>query len=348
MRVSSSGVLRPRVVAIGVHATGILGVLVDDGPPALLFGEQFLDLPVILLGPDGELEVLAGDGVPILVSRQVADGSEEQPIQVMAHSRADVVAEHIQDHLSNDQEEDPKRNIPQGPAILQRVGHEDDLHHDIDHERNAIDQIQHDKQAHGIRRAEPSPLLERRERDHECDDEHGEADTIDQETHAQGGGEPALDRDEVGEDAVPRGDDARVQAERDEGEEHYRTATLPPDQHTNRRELAAHMEDHDHSHDQRGNVRERRRSLEDDGVRDLNVPRIAVGLDALAQEAGDLAHERTQRYWCLGTDRLEVAEAHDRDVSGLGSGMDGSRRPAVRCGALRIRCRPPILAQEQY
>ena len=64
-------------------------------------------------------------------SQQVANGSKEQPIQVMLHSITDRITEKIQDDLSNHEKEYPKRNITQRPTILKRIHHEDDLHNDV-------------------------------------------------------------------------------------------------------------------------------------------------------------------------------------------------------------------------
>ena len=46
------------------HVCGI-GILVD-GSATLFFEEGLFDFPVILLGADGEFEIFAGDGVPVL------------------------------------------------------------------------------------------------------------------------------------------------------------------------------------------------------------------------------------------------------------------------------------------
>ena len=50
---------------MGVHSAGVFGILVDC-ISAVVFGEEFLDFPVVLLGADRELEVFAGDGIPVL------------------------------------------------------------------------------------------------------------------------------------------------------------------------------------------------------------------------------------------------------------------------------------------
>jgi hypothetical protein len=56
------------------------------------------------------------------------------------------------------------------------------------------------------------------------------------------------------------------------------------------------VKDHDHGHDQRKNVREAGRALEDDRVGEFNRARIATGLHAIAAGDGrDWSHEWAQR-----------------------------------------------------
>ena len=100
-----------------VHAARILrsaGILVDGGP-AVVLGQQLLDLPVPLFGADTEFQVLLRDGVPILVDhhdgQQIADGGEEEPVQVMLDGVADGAAEDVEDHLADDEEQDPEPNV---------------------------------------------------------------------------------------------------------------------------------------------------------------------------------------------------------------------------------------------
>ena len=50
-----------------IHARCVLRrIVVVDGRPALIFRQEFLDFPVVLLDADGKLEVLLGDRVPVL------------------------------------------------------------------------------------------------------------------------------------------------------------------------------------------------------------------------------------------------------------------------------------------
>jgi hypothetical protein len=41
-----------------------------QGVSAVVFREEFFDFPVILLGTDGEFEIFAGDGIPVLTQYQ--------------------------------------------------------------------------------------------------------------------------------------------------------------------------------------------------------------------------------------------------------------------------------------
>lgn len=104
-----------------------------DGSATVVVEERFLDFPVILLGADGEFEVFAGDGVPVLFfnvserkiwrrregthlvdhhdGEEVADCSEEEAVEVVLDGVADGVAENIQDNLTDDEKERSKSNI---------------------------------------------------------------------------------------------------------------------------------------------------------------------------------------------------------------------------------------------
>ncbi len=49
--------------------------------------------------------------------QQITDGSKEQPVQIMLHILTDLLAESVEDDLTDHEEEDPKRDITQRPAI---------------------------------------------------------------------------------------------------------------------------------------------------------------------------------------------------------------------------------------
>lgn len=72
------------------------------------------------------------------------------------------------------------------------------------------------------------------------------------------------------------------------------------------------MEEHDGGHEQGGDVGKASGDLEDDGIREADVARIAVGGDADAElRAGGAADETAEGQRGLLADGVEVAEAHD-------------------------------------
>ena len=127
-------VRRSGVVLLVVERGSIFGLLVD-GSALVFFGQEFFDLPVVLLDADREFEIFAGDGVPVLFlerlaelvpvgfcgattnliyhhdCEQIANGCKDETIQVVLHVVADGVAEDIQNDLANDEEEDAERNV---------------------------------------------------------------------------------------------------------------------------------------------------------------------------------------------------------------------------------------------
>ena len=78
-------------------------VLINRAPlinvPILLRRQQLPDLPIALLGPDTELQILARDRVPVLIhhhdGQQIAYRGEEQPVEVVLRAFADLVARDI-------------------------------------------------------------------------------------------------------------------------------------------------------------------------------------------------------------------------------------------------------------
>jgi hypothetical protein len=94
--------------------------------------------------------------------------------------------------------------------------------------------------------------------------------------------------------------------------------------------LGAHVDDHDHRHDQGQNVHEVVRSLEDECVCDLNGPRVAVCLDAGAAIDLLVAHEGAERYRGLGAYRREVAEAHRGGCARFAALLGGASRCCAR------------------
>lgn len=73
------------------------------------------------------------------------------------------------------------------------------------------------------------------------------------------------------------------------------------------------MQDHDDGHDEGHDVHDARRALKDNGVRELDVPRVAVRLDAHARRhRGDGTDRGAQRQGRRVADVGEVAEARHR------------------------------------
>jgi hypothetical protein len=78
------------------------------------------------------------------------------------------------------------------------------------------------------------------------------------------------------------------------------------------------MQNHNDRHQQRNNMHEAGRTLEDNRVGELDIPRIAIGLDAMAPlNRRDLPHLGAERNRCLLANRVEVAETHRGGSSSL-------------------------------
>ena len=152
----------------------------------------------------------------------------------------DLVAKDIKNDLANDEEEGSKSDISKGPSILKRIRNENNLHDHIDQNTDPIDQIQNHKQTYRLHRSKPDLIHKSQDRHRARNKEHNdgtaaqqpdrllgailiqlEADeTVDEQTGAQRRREAVLHRDEVGVHARRRGDDARIQDEGDDGQEH--------------------------------------------------------------------------------------------------------------------------------
>ncbi|KAH6603697.1 hypothetical protein Trco_008472 [Trichoderma cornu-damae] len=239
-------------------------------------------------------------------SQQVAHGGKEQAVQIVAHGDANLGAESIENDLPGDEEEDAKGDVAQGPPVLQRPNHKQDLHADVDEQLDGVEQIQDDEEPDGVGRTKPGPSLEGRQRDEEGDGKgneraepqhpHGERrailvqlesdEAVDEQTRHDGAGQAVLHAGEVRERPAARGHDPGIDDERDEGEQHVQVEEaedlLAPDGG----ELAPHVQDHDDGHAERGDVGKGRGALEDDCVGDLDVTGEAVGLDADAARGG--------------------------------------------------------------
>lgn len=78
----------------------------------------------------------------------------------MRYGVADSITEHVEDHLANDEEENPKGNISERPAILQGIRNEYDLHGQVDQQAYSINQVQYHEEAHSVGWTQPSSPFE--------------------------------------------------------------------------------------------------------------------------------------------------------------------------------------------
>src|SRR5207248_2481680 len=93
-------------------------------------------------------------------SQEVANSSEEYPIQVMLDAITDLSVENIKNHLANDKENHSESNVTKRPSILERVHHKNDLEDHIYEEEYAVKQVQHDEESNGLGWAQASPSFE--------------------------------------------------------------------------------------------------------------------------------------------------------------------------------------------
>lgn len=123
---------------------------------------------------------------------------------------------------------------------MQGVEHEDELHDDVYGEADGRDKVQNHEEADGLGGTEAGPALERSQRDEERDDEEGEGDaaqepdgergavliqlepdeTVDEQAHTQCRREASLHSYKVGIWIRSWRDDAGVDTQRYEGQEH--------------------------------------------------------------------------------------------------------------------------------
>lgn len=155
-------------------------VVVNLCGPTLLqvvFGRgshQLLDLPVVHSRAHRELQVFLSDGIPILVhhhdGQKIARCRKEQSIHIVTDRIANRPAEGIENDLANDEEEDAKRDIAQGPPVLKRPSDENDLQNHVDEELDGVEKVEHHKQADSVGGTKTSPRHESCERHQERDD----------------------------------------------------------------------------------------------------------------------------------------------------------------------------------
>ncbi len=256
----------------------------------------------------------------------------------------DPLAKGVEDDLPDDKEEDSEQDIAQGPAILQRVHHENDLHKHVDEQLDPIDEVQDDKQAGRVHGPQSRPSLEGEQTDGEGNDKHAQRrqaqqphrqrgavlvelkahEPVDEQTRTQRARQAVLDRGKVGEDARRAGgDDASVQHQAHDRQQHVEVEEGGDLLAADGGELGAHVQDHDDGHGQREDVHGVGGALEDDGVGQLDGARIAGGHDAHGGGGGGgeleraRADERAERDGGLRAYSGEVAERHGGRWGGL-------------------------------
>lgn len=129
-----------------IHAPGILRVRVlIDGRSTVLLRKKFFDFPSIRFNAHRELEVLFGDIIPELVDHhdgeQVTERSEEETIKIVLYVVTDCIAESVQKHLSADKDNNPKSDVPQRPAVFERIHYQEELHNEIDRDADRIEDV---------------------------------------------------------------------------------------------------------------------------------------------------------------------------------------------------------------
>lgn len=102
---------------------------------------------------------------------QIADCGEEKPIEIVRRILADHDAEDVEDDLADDEEEYAEADVEERPAVLQRVDHKHDLHHEVDEQEYAIEDVENHEEADRVCGTETRPAFEGEERDDEGDGE---------------------------------------------------------------------------------------------------------------------------------------------------------------------------------
>ena len=105
----------------------------------------------------------------------------------------------------------------------------------------------------------------------------------------------------------------------------FPSSTMPASQGqerlTNCRKLPPHMQHHGDRHDECHDVHGARGALEDDGVGQLNVARVAIRLyPHAARDRRYRAYRRAERQRCHAADAGEVPKAHSGERGGGRSG----------------------------
>ena len=92
----------------------------------------------------------------------------------MLYLVADGVAEDVEDDLTNNEEEDAKRNITEWPAVFKGSNNQNNLADSVDEEANGVDDVSNDEDSDRVSRVQSGPALEGQEAHSTTDDEHDE------------------------------------------------------------------------------------------------------------------------------------------------------------------------------
>lgn len=90
-----------------------------------------MEQPYIGFACHGELKILFCDRVPIFVhhhdTQEIANCGEEEAVEIVFHTSADLGREGVEGDLADNDEENTKRDIAKRPSVFERVEDEGDL-----------------------------------------------------------------------------------------------------------------------------------------------------------------------------------------------------------------------------
>lgn len=247
----------------------------------------------------------------------------------MANGDANLATECVENDLARHEEEDSKRNISKRPSVAESPGDKQNLHDQVDEQLDCVQDVENDEETDCIPGSQARPALERRQRNEETNGKGNErADAhhphrqrrailiqlephkaVDEQTRHQRTRQPILHAHKVRIRLTPRRGDTGVDDERDEAEQHVQVEEAEDLLAANGGELAADVQDHDDGHDDGDDVHGRGGALEDDGVGQLDVARVAVRLDAHAVVVVERADGGAEGQGRRVAEGGEVAEA---------------------------------------
>lgn len=250
----------------------------------------------------------------------------------MANGDTNLAAECVENDLARHEEEDSKRNVSKRPSVAESPGDKQNLHDQVDEQLDRVEDVENDKETDRVRGSQARPALERRQRNEETNGKGNERanthhphrerrailiqlkshEAVDEQTCHQRTRQPILHAHKVRIRLTARRGDAGVDDERDEAEQHVQVEEAEDLLAADGGELAADVQDHDDGHDDGDDVHGRGGALEDDGVGQLDVARVAVRLDAHAVVVVDGPDGGAEGEGRLVAEGGEVAEArHD-------------------------------------